>query len=203
MKPRFFKSPAALRTWFAKYGDSKTELWMGYYKRASGKGGVVYKQALDEALCAGWIDSVVNSIDDVCYMQRWTPRKPKSIWSNVNVRRVHELIAEGRMTAAGIAAFERSAPERTGVYSFENDPKEFSPELAKRFSASKRAWRYFEAQPPGYRRVITAYVMSAKQLATRERRLAHVISHSARQERIPQFGPTPKRNLKSAKKIKR
>ncbi len=193
LTPRFFRTPESLRAWFARHGATRTELWIGYYKKASGKGGVVYRQALDEALCVGWIDGMVRSVDDVCYVQRWTPRKATSNWSNVNVKRVGELITAGRMTPAGIAAFARRKPERTGVYSFENDPQEFSPEFAKRFKANKRAWAFWSEQPPGYRRTVIAYVMTAKQLATRERRLVHVITHSARHERIPQFGPTPKR----------
>lgn len=193
MPPTFFKTTAALRAWFAKHGATKTELWIGYYKKASGKGGVVYKQALDEALCAGWIDGLVKSIDDDCYMQRYTPRKAKSNWSLVNMRRVEELIAEGRMTPAGLAAYERRDPARTGVYSFEQPPAEFAPDLLKRFRAHKRAWKFFGEQPPGYQRTCTAYVMSAKQEATRLRRLEIVIAHSAKDERLPQLGTTPKR----------
>ena len=186
-KPRFFATPAALRAWFAKHGATKAELWIGYYKKASGKGGVIYKQALDEALCFGWIDGVVKSIDAERYMQRYTPRKAKSIWSNVNVRKVNALIAAGRMTPAGLAAFARRDPARTGIYSFETAPPEFSAAFLKRFKAVKGAWKFFEAQPPGYRRLVTSYVMSAKQEATRERRLEHLIVHSARGERIPQL----------------
>jgi len=192
-KPTFFRTPESLRAWFAKYGATKTELWMGYYKKASGKGGVVYKQALDEALCVGWIDGQVRSMDDICYMQRWTPRRPKSIWSNVNTKRVRELIAEGRMTPAGMAAFERRDPKRAGVYAFENEPPTFSPALLKRFKADKRAWKFFEAQPPGYRRTVTAYVMSAKKEETRERRFEHVRAYSARDERIPLMSSAPNR----------
>ena len=191
--PTFFATIASLRRWFARHGASESELWIGYYKKASGKGGVVYKEALDEALCWGWIDGVIRSIDDTRYMQRWTPRKPKSIWSKVNVRKVEALIAAGRMMPAGRAAFDRRTPERTGVYSFENDPVAFSADLARRFKAKKRAWAFFCAQPPGYRKVVTSYVMSAKLEATRERRLAIVIAHSAKQQRIPPFAPAPKR----------
>jgi uncharacterized protein YdeI (YjbR/CyaY-like superfamily) len=198
--PKFFKTPEALRAWFAKFGSIKTELWMGYYKKASGKGGVVYKQALDEALCVGWIDGQVKSVDDICYMQRWTPRKPKSIWSNVNTKRVQELIAAGRMTPAGMAAFERRDPKRSGVYSFENEPLEFSPAFLKRFKADKRAWKFFEAQPPGYRRMMKAYVMTAKQEPTRERRFVHVMSHAAREERIPLLGSPQKAKARPAAK---
>ncbi len=184
MTPKFFKTTDALRAWFAKYGATKSELWIGYYKKASGKGGVVYQQALDEALCVGWIDGVIRSIDDTCYMQRWTPRKPKSNWSNVNVRKVQALIAAGRMTPAGLAAFAQRVPERTGVYTFENPTPEFAPAFLRRFKANKAAWQFWSAQPPGYRRAVTGYVMNAKQEATRERRLAIVIERSSRGERL-------------------
>jgi uncharacterized protein YdeI (YjbR/CyaY-like superfamily) len=200
MKPKFFRTPETLRAWFAKQGATKSELWIGYYKKASGKGGVVYKQALDEALCVGWIDGVIRSIDDARYMQRWTPRKPKSNWSNVNVKRVGELIAAERMTPAGMAAFARRVPERTGVYTFENPTPEFPPALLKRFKANKAAWTFWNAQPPGYRRTVTGYVMSAKQEATRERRLNIVIEHAARGERLPQLGGPPPRTAATVKK---
>jgi len=192
MRPRFFKTIDSLRTWFATHGASKTELWIGYYKKSSGKGGVDYKQALDEALCVGWIDGVVKSIDDERYMQRWTPRKPTSIWSNVNVRKVEALMAAGRMTPAGLAAFARRVPERTGVYTFEKAPAEFAFAFLKRFKAEKGAWKFWGAQPPGYRRTVTGYVMSAKREETRERRFAHVLAHCVREARIPEYLSTPK-----------
>jgi uncharacterized protein YdeI (YjbR/CyaY-like superfamily) len=190
--PRFFKSLSALRAWFARYGTTRTELWIGYYKKASGKGGVVYQEALDEALCWGWIDGQVRSIDADRYMQRWTPRQPTSNWSNVNVRKVQALIAAGRMQPAGLAAFERRTTERTGVYSFEKAPPRFSRTFLQRFKADAKAWAFFAAQPPGYRRIIADYVMSAKREETRERRFAHVLLHSGRQQRIPQLAPAPR-----------
>jgi uncharacterized protein YdeI (YjbR/CyaY-like superfamily) len=190
--PRFFRSAEQLRSWFAKHGTTTTELWIGYYKKHTGKGGLTYKPALDEALCVGWIDGVIKSIDADRYMQRWTPRKPTSNWSNVNVKRVGELTAEGRMTPPGLAAFARRDPARTGVYSFENDPLELSPAFIKRFKADKGAWAYWSEQPPGYRRTVTGWVMTAKQEATRERRFERLIAHCAALERIPQFGVTPK-----------
>lgn len=192
MNPVFFKTPEALRRWFAKHGATKTELRIGYFKKASGKGGVVYRQALDEALCVGWIDGVVKSIDDTSYMQRYTPRKPRSIWSNVNVKKVGVLIAAGRMTPAGLAAFARRDPKRTGIYSFETAPREFPPAMLAHFRKNAAAWKFFQALPPGHRRTATAYVVSAKREATRDQRLAHVIAHSARGARIPQFVSAPK-----------
>ena len=200
MTPKFFKTTEALRAWFTKHGATKTELWIGYFKKSSGRGGVVYKQALDEALCVGWIDGVVRSIDAVCYMQRWTPRKPKSNWSIVNVKRVGELIAEGRMKPAGLAAFARRVPERTGIYTFEKPLQDLPPAALRRLKGDKAAWTFWRAQPPGYRRSVVAYVTSAKRADTRERRLELVIMHSARGERIPQFVSLPKRDPAAAMK---
>lgn len=191
--PKFFRTPASLGKWFDTHGATRTELWIGYYKKASGKGGLTYKPALDEALCAGWIDGVVKSIDDERYMQRYTPRTAKSIWSAVNIRRVGELTAEGRMKPSGLATFARRDPKRADLYSFENPPQELPPEFTRRFKANKKAWAFFEAQPPGYRRTATFLVVSAKQEATRMRRLEHLIACSERGERIQQLVSTPKR----------
>ena len=192
-KPTFFRTTAALAKWFDKYGATRKELWIGYYKKTSGKGGVTYKPALDEALCVRWIDGVVYGIDDECYMQRFTPRTRKSIWSAVNIRRVGELTAEGRMKPAGIATFEGRDLARAGLYSHENHPRELPPEYAARFKANKKAWAFFESQPPGYRRTAIFLVVSAKKEETRERRLAEVIAQSARGERIRQLTALVKR----------
>lgn len=186
-KPKFFRTPASLARWFATYGERRAELWIGYFKKASGKGGVVYKQALDEALCVGWIDGVVRSIDDECYMQRYTPRTARSVWSAVNTKRARELIAANRMQPAGLAAFERRDPKRSELYSFEKRPQELPPEYTRKFRANRKAWAFFEAQPPGYRRTTIFLVVSAKQEATRARRLEQLIECSARGERIQQL----------------
>ncbi len=184
VKPKFFRTPAALAKWFATHGATTKELWIGYHKKASGKGGVVYKQALDEALCVGWIDGLVKSIDDTSYMQRYTPRTKRSIWSRVNIKRAGELIAVGRMAPRGRAAFEGRDPARADLYSFENAPRELPPDYARTFRANKKAWAFFEAQPPGYKRTVVFLIVSAKREETRARRLAHLIAHSARGERI-------------------
>ena len=183
-KPRFFSSQADFRKWLEKHHGKVDELWLGYYKKASGKGGIVYKQALDEALCFGWIDGVVNRIDADSYMQRWTPRRAKSIWSNINIKRATELRDAGLMAPAGIAAFEARDPERSGVYSFENRPKTLDPPREKAFRANKKAWTFFEAQPPGYKRLMIWRVMSAKQDATRDRRLVQLIAACAAGKRM-------------------
>lgn len=143
-----------------------------------------YPQALDEALCFGWIDGMVKTIDAASYMQRFTPRRPGSIWSNVNVRHVERLQSAGKMHAAGLAAFAGRDPKKTGVYSFENRPKTLPRALEKEFRAHKKAWAFWEAQPPGYRRLLTWFVMSAKQDATRARRFARLIAECAAGRRL-------------------
>ena len=119
MAPTFFKTPAALRRWFKTHHATTAELWIGFYKKDSGRGGVVYRQALDEALCVGWIDGMARRIDAASYMQRFTPRRPRSDWSAINIARANELVAEGRMQNSGLAAFERRMPDRSAVYSYE------------------------------------------------------------------------------------
>ena len=154
---------------------------MGHYKKASGKVAMTYAEAVDEALCFGWIDGVVNKVDDELYMHRWTPRKAGSIWSLVNVRHVERLTAAGRMAPAGIAAFEARSPAKTGVYSFEQQaPVEFSAAQLRTFKANKAAWAFWSRQSPGYQRLSTFFVTSAKRAETQQRRLALLIADSAK-----------------------
>jgi uncharacterized protein YdeI (YjbR/CyaY-like superfamily) len=186
-KPRFFRAASEFREWLRKRGQSETELWMGYYKKATGKGGLTYKDALDEALSFGWIDGIVKSIDEETYMQRWTPRKKGSHWSLVNIRRMAELDAAGRLDATGRAAFERRDPQRTGRASYEQPERFFSPAQLKLLKGNRQAWEHFAAQPAGYQRTVKHWVTSAKQEATREKRLAKLIACGAKGERIPGF----------------
>jgi uncharacterized protein YdeI (YjbR/CyaY-like superfamily) len=182
--PRFFRTPAEFRRWLERHHDSETELWVGFYKKDSGKGGMVYMQAVEEALCFGWIDGRVRGRDAESYMQRFTPRKAKSVWSAVNLRKVEELTRAGRMAPAGVAAHAGRDPTRAGQYSFENRDVVLSPAFTKRFQAKKRAWAFFEKQPPGYRRVAAFWVMSAKREETRERRFDRLVEDSGNGMRI-------------------
>jgi uncharacterized protein YdeI (YjbR/CyaY-like superfamily) len=190
-KPQFFRTPAEFRAWLEKHHATDPEMWVGYYKKSSGKGGVVYREALDEALCFGWIDGLVKSIDGERYMLRYTPRKSTSHWSNVNVRRFEELDAEGRVHPAGRAAFERKTADRTGKAAYEQPEAELTPAQLKRLKANGKAWEFFSRQAPSYRRVVKHFVTRAKQEATRERRLDLVIEHSAKGERLPQYLSPP------------
>lgn len=185
--PVFFRSPSAFRTWLKKHHATQTELWIGYYKKSSGRPGMVYKDALDQALCFGWIDGLVKSIDGERYMQRWTPRKSGSHWSLVNVRRFGELDAEGLIAPPGRAAFDRRTPERTGKASFESPLAEFTPAQKKALKSNAKAFAFFDAQPPGYKRTVKHWVTTAKRPETNERRLRLLIECSERGERIPQF----------------
>ncbi|HOC19698.1 MAG TPA: YdeI/OmpD-associated family protein [Vicinamibacterales bacterium] len=185
--PTFFETPEAFRRWLEQHHASERELWVGFYKVKSGKGGMVYRQALDEALCYGWIDGLLRSIDEESYAQRFTPRKKDSTWSRVNVTRAQELLAEGRMRPPGIEAFERRPDDKSGRYSFEQQGARLPLAYERTFKASPEAWAFFSAQPPSYRRVVTWWVMSAKKEETRTRRLLQLISDSAAGQRIRQM----------------
>ena len=184
MKPRFFSRPYQFRQWLERNHDRETELLVGFHTKASGKPSVTYNEALDEALCFGWIDGVRKNLDETSYTIRFTPRKPRSIWSNINVNHVERLTKAGRMCAAGLDAYARRDPKRTGIYAFENRPREFAPEYEKKFRANKGAWKFFEQQPPGYKRTIIFWVMSAKQEETRLRRLERLIENSEQGVRV-------------------
>jgi uncharacterized protein YdeI (YjbR/CyaY-like superfamily) len=180
MEPTFFATPADFRTWLEANHADHDELIVGFYKKASGRPSITWPEAVDEALCFGWIDGVRRSIDGDSYSNRFTPRRPRSNWSTVNIRRVHELIEEGRMTPAGLAAFERRDEQRSGVYSFERrEEAKLDADQERRFRAAPGAWEWFQSRPPGYRRAALHWVVSAKRAETRERRLATLIEDSA------------------------
>jgi len=190
MTPRFFRAPADFRAWLHAHHGTETELWIGFYKVKSGKGGMVYREALDEALCYGWIDGLVRRVDEDCYAQRFTPRRRDSTWSLVNTRRVKDLIAQGRMHPAGLAAFEGRDRKKAGLYSFEQQQEaRLAPSFARQLKANAAARAFFEAQPRGYRRLATWWVMSAKKEETRARRFARLLDDSAAGRRINAVTP--------------
>jgi uncharacterized protein YdeI (YjbR/CyaY-like superfamily) len=135
-------------------------------------------------LCFGWIDGIRKSIDQNSYTNRFTPRKQKSNWSNVNVKHMARLIADGRMRPSGLKAFEARDEKRTGIYSFENKPGTLPPEFEKKLKSNKQAWKFFDAQAPWYKRTVAHWIMSAKQEATREKRLAELIADSINGDRV-------------------
>jgi len=185
-EPTFFATPDELRAWLAEHHEARDELWAGFHKKATGRPSVTWPQAVDQALCFGWIDGVRKSLGDESYKIRFTPRKARSTWSAINVRRYGELLAEGLVAPAGVAAFERRAEDRTAIYSYENrDKAVFEDEQEARFRADAAAWEWFQAQPPSYRRTATYWVVSAKRPETRERRLTRLIEDSAAGRTIP------------------
>ena len=193
-EPIYFSGPAAFRAWLEARHETETEVIVGYYKKHTGKPSLVWSDAVDEALCFGWIDGKLNSVDDERHIQRFTPRKPTSNWSRVNIAKVERLRAEGRMRPAGEAAFARRKPERSGVYSYEQRHQaRLAPEQQARFEANADAWAWFQAAPPGYRATATWWVVSAKRPETRERRLDTLIADSAAGRRLKQLQPLPRK----------
>ena len=184
MKVTFFKSASDFRQWLEVHHASVCELWVGFFKKDSGKAGLTYAEAVDEALCFGWIDGLKKRVDELSYTHRFTPRKPKSNWSRVNIQHVGRLKRAGRMTPAGLKAIAARDPARSGVYSFENAARELSPADQRRFKADRAAWEFFQQQPPGYRRTAIWRVVSAKMDETRARRLSQLIEESSNGRRL-------------------
>lgn len=183
----FFPTGAVFRAWLKSSHDRETELLVGLYKKGSGRGGVTYQEALDAALCFGWIDGVRRNLDKDSYTIRFTPRKPRGIWSEVNRKRVAELLAEGRMEPPGLKAFARAAQVTARQYSFENPERELSPEYQAKLQANHAAAEYFEKQAPSYQRVVKFWVMGAKKEETRLSRLEEMIEDCAIGKRIDRY----------------
>ncbi len=179
MEPIFFKAPSDFRVWLEANHAAADELIVGYYKKATGRPALTWPESVAQALCFGWIDGVRRRVDDERYTIRFTPRRPGSHWSEVNVTLAGELIAQGLMHPAGLAAFEARDPERTGEYSCEQRPNGLDEAFEAEFRINPNAWAYWQAQPPHYRRGSAHWVMSAKREETRQRRLQTLITDSA------------------------
>ena len=193
MNPIYFESPAAWRAWLEEHHESETEVWIGYFKKATGRQGMNWSQAVDEALCFGWIDGVMRRVDDERHIQRFTPRKPTSNWSAVNIAKVAALRAAGKMRPAGEAAFARRRDDRSGIYAFEQreDPQ-LEPEQQAQLEADAAAWEFFSGKAPSYRRTAIWWVITAKRPETRARRLATLIEDSAAGRTIKSLTPPGK-----------
>jgi uncharacterized protein YdeI (YjbR/CyaY-like superfamily) len=192
MKPVYFESAPEFSKWLGSHGGSSSELLVGFYKKDSDRGTITYREALDEALCFGWIDGVRRSVDQESYCIRFTPRRPGSIWSRINIKKAQKLKDLGRMHPAGLQAFAARRPDRSGLYSFENAPRELQASFQREFKRNKPAWTFFQDRPPWYRRVASFWVMSAKKEETRRRRLATLIADSAKGRSIkPLTRPMP------------
>ncbi len=182
--PQFFASPAAFRTWLRRNHKKAKELIVGYHKKHTGRPSMTWEQSVAEALCYGWIDGIRRSLNDEAYTIRFTPRRPGSRWSAVNVRLVKKLEAEGRMTAVGRAVFEARKVSETDGYAYENMVADLEPAMIREFKRNRAAWAFFEKQPPSYRGRAGWWIASAKQPATRERRLAKLIEASSLGKRL-------------------
>lgn len=183
MQPTFFKTPADFRRWLKANHGSVSELLVGFHKKDSGKPSITWPEAVDQALCFGWIDGVRRTIDERSYCIRFTPRKTVSVWSRVNIERFKRLKALDVVAPAGDKAFAEGR-ERTEHYSYENAPREFAPDDLARFQKNPAAWAFFQASPPSYRKKVIWWMLSAKQQATRERRLTELIEACADNRRL-------------------
>lgn len=175
MSPIFFANASEFRNWLEANHQTEKEVLVGYYKVGTKKPSLTWSESVDEALCFGWIDGIRRSVDNESYCNRFTPRNPKSNWSAINIKKVEELIRQGRMKPAGLAAYEKRTEARSEVYSYENKPEQFSPELEAHFREHSAAWEFFSNQSTSYKRTVMYYIMGAKQEATRFSRLEKLI----------------------------
>jgi uncharacterized protein YdeI (YjbR/CyaY-like superfamily) len=179
-KPTFFATPADFRAWLEEHHDKSQELWVGYYKKGTGKPSITWPESVDEALCFGWIDGLRKRVDEASYMIRFTPRKATSTWSAVNIKRVEELTAQGRMHPAGLKAFEHRTAEKSGAYAYEqSETARLEAAQEQQFRANRQAWEFFQAQAAWYRKTAIWWVVSARKEVTRQTRLATLIEDSA------------------------
>ncbi len=184
-QPRYFADAAGFRNWLSEHGATENELVVRFHKRGSGRPGMTWSESVDEALCFGWIDGVRTRIDEHDYKIRFSRRRPGSVWSAINIDKAEALRAAGRMTPAGLEAFARRNEEKSRIYSYEQAKRaEFEPAQIEEFRKFRKAWQFFESQPPGYRHLAAWFVVSAKRPQTRQARLAKVIEASARGQRI-------------------
>jgi uncharacterized protein YdeI (YjbR/CyaY-like superfamily) len=194
MKPKFFPSPSDWRAWLEEHHEKHEELWVGFHKVGSGKPSITWPEAVDCALCFGWIDGVRKSLGETSYVIRFTPRRPKSIWSAVNVKRVAALSAQGLMRTKGTQAFELRTGKRSEIYAYEQRKgAQLTGAYGKQFRANKKAWKFFQAQPPWYRRTASWWVISAKKEETRVKRLDVLIEDSEHERTIRELRRTTAR----------
>ncbi|MCU7618580.1 YdeI/OmpD-associated family protein [Chryseobacterium sp. PBS4-4] len=184
MTATFFSTPQDFRNWLEKNHKSETEIIVGFYKIGNNKKSITWSEAVDQALCFGWIDSVRRSIDEESYSNRFTPRKPTSIWSAINIQKVEDLTKAGLMQPAGLEAFRLRKDSKSRIYSHENENIKLSDEYEKQFKANKKAWEFFERQAPSYKKVTIHWIMSAKQQKTQVSRLEKTILESEKEKRV-------------------
>jgi uncharacterized protein YdeI (YjbR/CyaY-like superfamily) len=193
-KPTFFPTPADFRTWLKTHHDKLRELLVGFYKKDSGKPSITWPESVEVALCFGWIDGVRKSLDETSYTIRFTPRKPTSNWSSININLVRKLTKQGLMHPAGLKAFAARNEEKSSIYSYEQRKSaHFTRDQEEQFRANKTAWEFFRSQAPWYQRVCTYWVISAKREETKLKRLSELIEHSQQRRTIPRNTPTKKK----------
>jgi uncharacterized protein YdeI (YjbR/CyaY-like superfamily) len=184
MKVRFFRTPAELRAWFDRHYATEQELWVGFYRKQSGKPTLTWSESVDEALCVGWIDGIRKKHDEHSYTIRFTPRRKGSTWSAVNIRKVAALTKQKRMRPAGLKAFEARLPNKSGIYSYEQRTPELDEPYRGTFRKNATAWSFFEAQPPGYRKLVIWWIVSARKEDTRLARLRKLMAACEKQKRL-------------------
>ena len=188
-KPRFFPTPAQFRDWLAQHHATADELLVGYYKKDSGKLSITWPESVDQALCFGWIDGIRRRIDDISYSIRFTPRRPRSVWSAINIKRAEVLQREGQMQPAGLKAYRARQENRSGIYSYEQRSANLEAPYDQLLKEHKAAWTFFQAQPAFYRKAVCWWIVSAKKEQTRLKRLEKLMNCSAQGERIPEMRP--------------
>jgi uncharacterized protein YdeI (YjbR/CyaY-like superfamily) len=184
LKLTFFRTSEDFRKWLEKNHATATELWVGFYKKSSGKPSITWSESVDEALCFGWIDGIRKRVDETSYQIRFTPRRRGSIWSAINIKRARELKKQKRIRAAGLKAFAARSETKSGVYSYEQRPTELPVGCARFLKRNKAAWDFFQTQPPSYRKMITWWIVSAKKEETRSKRIVKLIAASAKRKRL-------------------
>ena len=189
MRPKFFKTPASFRRWLEANHDSAPELLVGFYKKHTGKPSIDWNESVDQALCFGWIDGIRRRIDEDAYQIRFTPRKPGSVWSEKNTRRVAELQREGAMHPSGLEVFEARDKAKSDRYARQREIVELGTTYDKAFKKNKKAYAFFRDQAPSYQRAVCAWVMSAKKEETRQQRLATLIERSKNGQRLNLLSP--------------
>ncbi len=193
-KPQFFPTPSDFRAWLEAHHDKFHELFVGFHKKSSRKPSITWPESVEVALCFGWIDGVRKSLNETSYTIRFTPRKPTSTWSSINVNLVRKLTKKGLMHPAGLKAFAARSTQKSGIYSYEQRKSaQFTREQAKRFRANKSAWDFFRSQAPWYQRVTTYWVISAKREETKLKRLSVLIDCSQHRRTLPQLIPAKKK----------
>jgi len=178
-----------MREWLDKYHATANELWAGYYKKGSGKPSITWPESVDEALCYGWIDGIRKSIDDISYTIRFTPRKPGSVWSSVNIKRVQALLEQGRMQPIGLKVYQARKENKSGIYSYEQRRAELEEPYNRLLKKNKAAWTFFQAQPTSYRKAVSWWIISAKKEETRVKRLEKLVVYSIQGLRLPELTP--------------